>query len=208
MRHDWATIRNEYVMGGSSLRELAQKYNVSPSNMFTHAARDGWVEEREQNGSKMAARARERAQARKVRREADALLKVEDQIDRLIAEIEKALADETQLYRHVIYVGKGKQGERTLKKLDTKAARDYVAMLAELKSMLDSMGGVLDKRVTEDLKLKRARLRLDKQKFGLLGESADAETGVAIVPEVSRDETPTLTLPAIGADGRPTEAPV
>lgn len=183
MRKDWAAIRGEYVTGEIGLRALAEKYHVSLSTLAVHAAREDWVEEREKEREKILRSAQARSREKRIKREAVALERLTGLSEAIIDAIDRALEDPEQLYRHVIYVGKGTQGEEVLAKLDTKAARDYVAMISELQAVFTSAGGILDKKTAEDLKLKRARLNLDKQKAGLNQES-EGDTGIALLPPV------------------------
>ena len=45
---DWNKIKTEYVTTDTSYRKLAQKYNVTATQIANHAGREGWVKEREQ----------------------------------------------------------------------------------------------------------------------------------------------------------------
>lgn len=184
MRHDWARIRGEYITGKESLRALAERCGVSLSQIALRSAREGWQEQRDEERERVRRMAMTKSRARRVKREAAALEQVEGQIEHIIGEIGRALDDEEQLHRHIIYIGKGEQAEKVLAKLDTKAARDYVAMLHELKAMLDEYGGSLGKREAEELKLKKARLKLDTKRAGLAGGADDGETGVILLPPV------------------------
>lgn len=197
MKHDWKAIRAEYVAGGGSLRALAEKHGVSLALIGTRSAREGWQEDREAETERVRRLAMSASRARRVKREAASLEKVEGQTERLIDMISTALEDPIQLYRHLVYVGKGAQEEQILGKLDTKAARDYVSMLHELKAMLDEYGQNMDKRTTEDLKLKKARLKLDTRKAGL-NEVSQGESGVILMPALDTGSTVTVE---VGDDG-------
>ena len=45
---DWAAIRNEYIQGGATYRQLAAKYNVPLRTLADHAKADGWVKLKQQ----------------------------------------------------------------------------------------------------------------------------------------------------------------
>ncbi len=60
---DYSEIRLEYVTGEVSLRELAEKYELSNGAIMELAARENWVEQREQHRSKVAQSVRERIAA-------------------------------------------------------------------------------------------------------------------------------------------------
>ena len=183
MRKDWTAIKAEYVTGKISLRELAEKYHISLSTIGTRAAREDWAEEREQERAKIAQSVQAKTREKRIKREAVALERITGEAEKLIDEVAQSLEDPDQLYRHVIYTMKGIQEEKVLGKLDTKAARDYVSMLLDLKALMADMGGILDKKTAEELRLKKARLNLDKQKAGLNQES-ESDTGIALLPAV------------------------
>lgn len=47
MSVNWTKIRNEYVSGGGSYADLAEKYNVSYSTLSKRGAEEGWTETKE-----------------------------------------------------------------------------------------------------------------------------------------------------------------
>lgn len=201
MRKDWMAIKAEYVTGKISIRELAEKYHISLSTIGTRAAREDWAEEREKERGKIAASVQERTREKRIKREAAALERITDQAERIIDEVAKSLNDPKQLYRHVIYTKKGIQEEQKLDKMDTRAARDYVAMLLDLKALMADMGGILDKKTAEELKLKRARLNLDRQKAGM-EKTDEGETGIALLPAVEKNAESEVVV-GDGADENP-----
>lgn len=194
MRHDWERIKAEYVTGTETLRDLAQRHGIAKSSIFKRASEEGWVEAKEAERERIRESVTAKAREKRIKREAAALDRVETQIEKLLAEIEKALDDPLQLYRHILYIDRGIQGESELGKMDTKAARDIMSILADMKASLEGMGGILDKRTAEELRLKKARLKLDKQKFGLDGKVEDDSTGVVILPAVDDSETEEVIL--------------
>ena len=63
---DWEAIRAEYVTGGATYAELAEKYHVSPNTLAKKASKEGWKKSRQKAGEivtkkleNRAARARE-----------------------------------------------------------------------------------------------------------------------------------------------------
>lgn len=184
MRRDWERIRAEYITGTETLRQLAERLKIPLSTIFNQASKGGWVEEKERERARIQAGVQAKAREKRIKREAVALERVETQIERLLDEIERALADPVQLYRHILYTERGIQGEVELGKMDTKSARDIMAILSEMKASLDSMGGVLDKRTAVEIRLKKQRLKLDQRKAGLEGKTDDDHTGVVILPAI------------------------
>ena len=188
MRRDWERIKAEYVTGTETLREVAERYGIAFSTIFRHASIESWVEAKEAERARIASSVQAKARERRVKREAAALERVETQIERLLEEIERALADPDQLYRYITRMGQD-TAEKVFGKMDTKAARDVMAILAEMKASLDSMGGVLDKRTAEEIRLKKARLKLDQRKAGLEAKADDDSTGVVLLPAMDEGET-------------------
>lgn len=52
-RHDWKTIRSDYISSTATLRELAAKYNVSLATIGERASAEGWTNDREQLANKI-----------------------------------------------------------------------------------------------------------------------------------------------------------
>lgn len=50
---DWERIRAEYIAGGISLRDLAQKHGVTRSAIGRRASAESWTEERDKTGTKV-----------------------------------------------------------------------------------------------------------------------------------------------------------
>ena len=49
---DWNKLKAEYIAGGTSYRKLAEKYNISFSNLKNVAIKEGWAKLREQAKNK------------------------------------------------------------------------------------------------------------------------------------------------------------
>lgn len=162
MREDWEKIETDYIAGKQSYREIAQKYGLAPSTVARQGKKRKWPEKRAQFARKVQTRKRQKTAEKKASREAAALLRVEALGEELIAAMEQALEDKKQLYRHVIETGRGKQGERVLGKMDTRALKDIAVTLAGIGKMLGEMGGLLTAKEKEQLKLAREKLAIDK----------------------------------------------
>lgn len=188
VRRDWERIRAEYITGTETLRQMAERLKIPFSTVFNRASKDGWVEAKEEEKEKIQASVQAKAREKRIKREAAALERVETQIERLLEEIERALADPVQLYRHILYTERGIQGEVELGKMDTKSARDIMSILADMKASLEGMGGILDKRTAEEIRLKKQRLKLDQRKAGLEGKADDETTGVVLLPAIDDSE--------------------
>lgn len=135
MRQDWPKIRTDYMRSGMSLRQIAMKYGASQSAVFRRAARENWVELRQQRDRRALARAQARMTEQAGKRLAAKLERLDELADRLTAELEKAVGDDKQLYRYLVGTAPGRQEEQTLKILDTRRARELVDMLGALKAL-------------------------------------------------------------------------
>ena len=188
MRRDWTKIRAEYVTGTETLRQIGERLGIAYSTISRVAAKENWVEAKEAERERIRNSVQVKAREKRIKREAAALERVETQIERLLEEIERALADPVQLYRHILYTERGIQGEVELGKMDTKSARDIMSILADMKASLEGMGGILDKRTAEEIRLKKQRLKLDQKKAGLEAKTDDETTGVVLLPAIDDSE--------------------
>ena len=151
MRQDWQKIQTDYMRSGMSLRQIALKHGVSQSAIFRRAARENWVELRQQSNRKALARAQARMEAQSAKRVAAKLERFEELADRLTLELEKAVGDDKQLYRYLVGTAPGRQEEQTLKILDTRRARELVDILGTLKELATPKAE--DDRSQQEIKL-------------------------------------------------------
>lgn len=87
---DWlAKAKKEYIRGGVSYRQLAEKYGVSRSAIEKPAKRENWVDLRRQAEDKATAKTVEIVAEQK----ADRATRVQDLADRLIDKLEKAIEE-------------------------------------------------------------------------------------------------------------------
>ena len=117
------------------------------------------------------------------------------EIDALAAEIlqqiNKALRDKDFFYRHLL-MREGEQTDCVLRMMNTKTLRDVVSVLADLRGIISH--DVLDKKAVEDLKIKKARLRLDQDKAGG-GVESDTDTGIAYIAPLDDGKSDSVELP-------------
>lgn len=185
---DWGKIESDYMANRLSYREIAEKYRVSLSSVARHGRKNGWPEKREQFADRVNTRARQKAEYKKASRRAEALMRLDELAEKLLLELEVAMDDDDQLYRHVLYVSKGQQDEKVLEKLDTKAAKDMTETLRTLVEVLRDVKEMPGKLDAERLKLQKDRLKLDREKAAL-GQVSEGESGVVLLPKVGAEET-------------------
>lgn len=56
MAVDWLKIRNDYINGGGSYRQLAKKYGVSVSTLTGKAVANGWKQAKDEHQSEVVAK--------------------------------------------------------------------------------------------------------------------------------------------------------
>ena len=183
---DWKKIESDYMANRLTYREIAEKYGVSLSSVARHGRKNGWPEKREQFADRVNTRARSKAEYKKAARRAEALMRLDELAERLLMELEVAMDDEDQLYRHVLYVAKGQQGERVLDKMDTRSAKDMVETLRTLVEVIRDVKESPGKLDAERLKLQKERLRLDREKAAV-GQAETDGTGVAMLAPVAEE---------------------
>lgn len=196
MGRNWEMLKEKFVCGKMTLAELSEQNGVPYSVVRKHASKEKWNEQREAFRQQVSEKARNAAAKRRGKREADVLLQIEEICEELINVIKAALEDENQLYRHILSIKNGEQDERVLKILNTKTARELVDTVSVLQSMVARHGNILDKRASEEIKIKKQRLLLDKEKAGL-SDNNDSETGIALMPDLDETCENVFTLPTI-----------
>lgn len=80
---NWDAIKAEYIAGGISQRELAEKYGVTPRMVADHCARDGWVKDKEKCRRKTVAKAVDIVAAQQARSLANIMLASDRLADRI-----------------------------------------------------------------------------------------------------------------------------
>ena len=80
---NWDAIKAEYIAGGISQRELAEKYGVTPRMVADHCARDGWVKDKEKCRRKTVAKAVDIVAAQQARSLANIMLAADKLANRI-----------------------------------------------------------------------------------------------------------------------------
>lgn len=135
---DWKKkAKNEYLLGGTSYRKLAEKYGVSRTKIEQLAKREGWVELKRQVADKSAAKTVEILSDQQARRSA----RIRTIADRLLDKLEKAV-DELNL-QIVKSTEKEKIIEYDHPERPDKATREVIhesEKLSEIMSLIDRKG--------------------------------------------------------------------
>lgn len=180
MAHDWGKIETDYMVNDLSYRQIAEKYGISESTVARHGKKNDWPEKRQQFASKVHTRALQKIASRRAGKEARALSKVEELLEKLLGQLGGALEDDKQLYRHIITTSTKGQKQVVLKKMDTKAARDMAATMQTLTDTLRTIGGLMTAREEFAVEIEAAKLELEREKIAK-GAEDDGESGVVIL---------------------------
>ena len=87
---DWLTIRNDYINGGGSYRELAEQYGVSQSTIRKRAAAEKWAEARDKQRNKIGTELEQKTAEVIVEKEVKRIDRLLAAYDKLIEKIEQA----------------------------------------------------------------------------------------------------------------------
>ncbi|HIS01832.1 MAG TPA: hypothetical protein IAA74_09575 [Candidatus Excrementavichristensenella intestinipullorum] len=128
---DWGALKQEYVEGTMSYRELARLRETPYDALRKRAAAEGW------------------ARARRARRTRDKLEGLRQAADLAAQRIGEMLADEQQFHRHLVRYGRdGEYGveERILDKVDTRALKDAVSAIRSMTVVMRDLHGLLSEQ--------------------------------------------------------------
>ena len=95
---DWTALKNEYVNGTISYREMAAKYGIALKLIAKYAKRDNWVTDKEQLRIRKQKRLTQKTMERMADVEAKNLTRINNLGSFLLDKIEKAARDELDLY--------------------------------------------------------------------------------------------------------------
>ena len=174
---NWEALRAEYMTTETSLKKLAQKYDVSLSRMEVVSSTEKWVQARRAYRRQIA----EKALLENETREVDRLTRLMTTTERAIGVVENALRDPQQFNRYIVkkserYSASGTKGEagqpamrqweeeQVFNKVDTKALKEMTAVLQELSAMVRDFYDIPTASEREARVLRREQLELQKQR--------------------------------------------
>lgn len=127
---DWNKIKNEYIHGNISYRELAEKHGVGFSALTKVALKEKWFEKRKQQRNIIDKKVVEKTAEKIATKEADRIMRISKAADRLLEKIELATEQldlfivENKAKERTIEYEKGKAGFGKPKKETVKEATD------------------------------------------------------------------------------------
>ena len=138
---DWVKIRADYVSGGVSYSELAERHGVPLGSIKRHAAQEGWAAQRTEAESNRYQKSVRKVIERKAEHEADRLTRILALSDTLLEKAERAAKE---LDKHLVT---NKKRERVITYGDpnaygkpTKEIIDDTEIIAVVDAPIDRMG--------------------------------------------------------------------
>lgn len=178
----WSRIRQAYVQGNVSYKELAKRHNLSESTLNKVAQKEGWYRQRKEWRKKVAAEADTRACAR----EADKLAAITEAADRMGETLKKIMEDEKNLHMHMAVTRDMDGAEFIEEKELTMYNADTIRTLTRaLKDMTDVLRNLYGIRTAGEIEAERiARERLEIEKAKAAKEETDREIVVRMAGQV------------------------
>ena len=203
---NWEKIKTEYITTDISHRKLASKYSVPLSNIQRRSKAENWVDCRSQYKAKVTSKTLEKS----ANRESNRLAKLMDVTSKAIDVVVSAFDDKDQFKRHLVdrqekYAFPSYQGEETdeggevdtkdllaekrwteeqiFQKIDSKALKDFTAVLKDLTGLMRDFYDIPTPAQAEAQRIAAERLELDRRK-NAMSEEDDDETGIIMMPSV------------------------
>lgn len=203
---NWEIIKTEYITTDISHRKLASKYSVPLSNIQRRSKAENWVDCRSQYKAKVTSKTLEKS----ANRESNRLAKLMDVTSKAIDVVVSAFDDKDQFKRHLVdrqekYAFPSYQGEETdeggevdtkdllaekrwteeqiFQKIDSKALKDFTAVLKDLTGLMRDFYDIPTPAQAEAQRIAAERLELDRRK-NAMSEEDDDETGIIMMPSV------------------------
>lgn len=193
-RYDWNKIKADYVADpNSSIRKIAAKYGVSRGIVEQHSKADNWLATKQKHQKKVL----DKAMAKVVTKQANALAKELESVEKLSDILSKALLDEQQFNRYIVNETVSDQessmstsNEKIFEALDTRRLREAASTLKLIEEMKRSMLNIqkmseVNRELREQrrLEMEEERLKMEQQKMNL-GTGDEDGHGILILPEV------------------------
>jgi transposase len=158
---DWKKIKAEYIAGGTSYRQLAEKYGVSFSTLRKVAAKENWTDLRNKCGTKSDTKIIERLSDKSV----DKMSRVLDITDKLLDKLEQAIEElDIQLYKSVVKTKEIEYNHDLRPDKPTKETIYEEEKVIEVKSIVDRSGLKAIASSLRDIKeIQMLKTELDKQ---------------------------------------------
>ena len=183
---DWEKVRLDYISGEVSLRQLAKKHNLSPSNVSKHCREDGWVEDRMHHRAEVSQEARARIAEEAVVEQVRLFESARTAVNKMIEMANRLAEDPTAFNKHIVTKSADRERWQEAEVLPVFNGRNFsdvakgLSAIAGIARLLD---GAVDAATREKLDLEKERLELDRRKAGM-SDDLEQESGIALLPAV------------------------
>jgi hypothetical protein len=192
----WKDIRLAFETGTSTVLQLSSVHHVARSAIYKRISKEDWVEGKRKLESEVDDEALAQVKVvlteRKIKQKVEQIDKSSRACDLAIDQIERALSDPDQFFRHLTQKEEIDQEgssrtitksieEQTFKLVNGRNAKDLAGALFQFKQLRRMIDDVMSAAERENLALSKARLELDQKKAGVT-EEIENETGVALMP--------------------------
>ena len=178
----WSRIRQAYVQGNVSYKELAKRHKVSESTLNKVAQKEKWYQQRKEWRKKVAAE----VDARACTREADKLAAVTVAADKMGQTLEKIMGDERMLHMHMAVTrdmdGAEAIEEKELEMYNADTIRTLTKALKDMTDVLRNLYGIQTAGEKEAARIAAERLELEKAKAAK--EDVDKEIVVKFAGDI------------------------
>lgn len=187
---DWDAIRQEYVTTSKSCRVIAEEHHIVWGHVSRRCARGGWVEQRAEFRRTVADKAIKKAAEKESNRLAKLICAADTagdvatmglrRISRALEALEECEPEERELFRA---------------DADSKAARDYTAVLKEIIGIMRDYYDIPTPAEREERELAREKLKLERERMekGFSTDGGAFEHGVCLLPAVMEAVKPPLS---------------
>lgn len=164
--YPWDKIRAEYIAGGVSVRELAEKYQISADKIKKRSAKEKWTDERRKVRTNYAQKVRDKI----VQKRADAVVDDLEVAKYTVKVFQEALKDLAEL----VHANPMAQNLRNIESLANAINKNVDSLMKTCQ--------ILNAGERRKLDLEERRLKLEEEKFHALQKaSEDGGTSVKIV---------------------------
>ena len=178
----WSRLRQAYVQGNVSYKELAKRHRVSESTLNKVAQKEKWYQQRKEWRKKVAAE----VDARACTREADKLAAVTVAADKMGQTLEKIMGDERMLHMHMAVTrdidGAEAIEEKELEMYNADTIRTLTKALKDMTDVLRNLYGIQTAGEKEAARIAAERLEIEKAKAAK--EDVDKEIVVKFAGDI------------------------
>ena len=197
---DWAAIETDYITSKLSCRELAEKYDISESQMSQRCAAGKWPKKRREWRKKTVEKAAEKISNTAAGR----LAALGTAAEALSAALAVALKDDKQLYTYLdeetteyanpvqdangdLVTMSRRVVDRVHDKIDTRAAKDMAQTIKDLAAVIRNLYNLPTQAQQHAQDLAEERLDLDWQRLALDQQRADRDNTGGVVIKIAGD---------------------